>query len=296
VGYHNVPVPNYNNLAPEDCEHIIELSARDNSCGTQSQIRIGAGLLDAGKALKMLQKPLNQLYHFGSTASSNKAISFVGNSSVTITEHYENALGVTFVPGTVYKVKKYKVTSTIPHIIPSHETIVASWARSSSSNVMEDIITTGELRPRERAVIRSINSSTCTMEGYVYEVLDTSNNFVGWLPFDVNSFQSAANFEYSVLTTKMTNAQEINLDDTSISLYPNPANDIQQIKVLATGEKNLTITLLDVQGRKLKEVFKGLLSDGETLIENNVETLSNGFYIYEIKLDKNSSYTKFIKQ
>jgi hypothetical protein len=297
MSYHNTPTPNYDNLAPEDCEHIIELSAKKTSCKPGFDIRIGAGLLNAGKALRMIEKPLSNLYHFGSNANSDKSQAIeASNVPIQLTEPYENAGGVTFAAQKDYIVNKYKVKITLPHSILSNETIVSSWARSSSSSVLEDIITAGELRPRERAIIHSINATTCTMEGFVYEVFDASNNFVGWLPFNVNNFQSEANFEYSVLTKKVTNSQEIILEDTKFSLYPNPASDVQQIKVNAKSNKDLIITLLDIQGRKLKEVFKGIVTEAETLIENNIGSLANGLYIYEIKLDKNISYTKFIKQ
>jgi Secretion system C-terminal sorting domain len=259
----------------------------------------GAGLLNAGKALRMIEKPLSNLYHFGSNANSSISQSLEATDiPIQLTEHYENAAGVTFAPQTDYLVNKYKVQTLLTHQILPNEKIVSSWARSSSSTVVEDIDIPikGKLRPRERAILTWINNTTCKMEGYVYEVFDTDHDFIGWLPFDIADFQSEAKFEYSVLTSRTTDAQEMVLGDTKISLYPNPASDIQQIKVNSKDNKDLTITLLDIQGRRLKDVFKGIVTDTETLIENNVETLPNGLYIYEIKLDKTISYSKFIKQ
>lgn len=297
MSYHNSPSPNYNNLAPEDCEHIIELSATDDTCEPGFDDYIGAGLLNAGRALKMIEKTSNNLYHFGSKLTSYKTKGLdASNISIKLTEDYENAQGVVFSANTLYNVNKYKVKTSLSHNIPANETIVSSWARSSSSSIFEEN-SNGELRPRERAYIHFINKNLCEMEGFIYEVFDANtNNFIGWLPFDANNFQTEANFEYSVLTSKTTKAEEIVLNDATIAIFPNPANDIQQIRVLSKENQELSISLLDIQGRRIKEVYKGTVTEIETLVENNIEILPKGVYIYVIKLANNISYSKFIKQ
>ncbi|WP_312825021.1 T9SS type A sorting domain-containing protein [Epilithonimonas sp.] len=74
----------------------------------------------------------------------------------------------------------------------------------------------------------------------------------------------------------------------SIKLYPNPVKDILKIN-LSDNENINEINIYNVAGQKLKTISKQT--------EINVESLSKGVYLIDIKTDKNKTYnSKFIKQ
>ncbi|MFC4163722.1 T9SS type A sorting domain-containing protein [Epilithonimonas zeae] len=74
----------------------------------------------------------------------------------------------------------------------------------------------------------------------------------------------------------------------NIKLYPNPVKDILKIN-LSNNENISEINIYNVAGQKLKTVSKQT--------EINVESLSKGVYLIDIKTDKNKTYnSKFIKQ
>jgi hypothetical protein len=134
------------------------------------------------------------------------------------------------------------------------------------------------------------------MEGYTYEVFDQSNNFLGWIPFDANQFLTEAKFEYTILTKKITANSEAISANANISLYPNPTNGNQTISINSKELEDLNITLIDIQGKIIKQIFNGKSNSGITQVESNVEDLPSAMYIYEIKLGDNISHLRFLKQ
>ncbi|GGG65779.1 T9SS type A sorting domain-containing protein [Epilithonimonas arachidiradicis] len=74
----------------------------------------------------------------------------------------------------------------------------------------------------------------------------------------------------------------------NMKLYPNPVKDILKIN-LSDNESISEINIYNVAGQKLKTVSKQT--------EINVESLSKGVYMIDVKTDKNKTYnSKFIKQ
>ena len=92
----------------------------------------------------------------------------------------------------------------------------------------------------------------------------------------------------------MLSTNEVTATD-GISLYPNPATDKQIIKLSGHEGKNAKITLYDIQGRSLGVVHKGKLED-ETVLEFNVSGLSNGFYLYDVRMETERRTLRFIKK
>ncbi len=173
--------------------------------------------------------------------------------------------------------------------------IVAYWPRPGSSNVFEGL-KNDSLLPRERIVIDYLDRDSCVTNGYVYELLDGSGNTIGWLPHDTVS--NDIRLEYTVLskdsTAPIANIEKIELNK-NISLYPNPTSDNQTIEIKGFGSESLSITLYDLQGRKLQDIYKGKVSESE-LFTINTSHLSSGFYIYSIVQGKERFSLKFIKR
>ena len=105
----------------------------------------------------------------------------------------------------------------------------------------------------------------------------------------INNFSFTAAYKQGMLSTNEVTATD------GISLYPNPATDKQIIELSGHEGKNAKITLYDIQGRSLGVVHEGKLED-ETVLEFNVSGLSNGFYLYDVRMETERRTLRFIKQ
>jgi hypothetical protein len=300
MSYWNAPSPQYQNLAPEDCESIIQLSAKDDACISGYDQFIGHGLLDAGKALQLIEKPYNAVNHFGTNFLSTftRTQSQVATGiTVNLVEDYENDASVSFVAGS-YKVNKYKIDATVNHVLNSNDNIVSFWARPSSSTVLEDVQTSGDLLPRQRVKINSCSNTACSMTGFVYEVFDMSNNPLGWWPFNPTTNLNDATFEYTILThnNSATVISSTTKGINNISVYPNPSINENTIALTSTSNSELEINMYDLQGKLIKQIFKGKSKVGNNQFTYDISELSNGVYMYEIKLNNSIDHVKFVKQ
>ena len=300
MGYFNDSVPSYRNLAPEDSERIIELSATDvNQTGYDDST--GYGRVNAGRAMRYIERPWADVKHFGtnnlSAYTKTKTLTAL-NQNIELTEKYQNTAGIWFNSGN-YKVDAYRINAIVSHSIDEEDSVIAYWPRPSSSTVLEPIVTT-KLRPRERLSITDFSDSSCTMHGFVYKVYDENNNYLGWWPFDTTLTQ--ANFEYTILTRKK-NAPIITTSiDThqelmsSINVYPNPTNDSHTIRIQTTENHPIKIDLYNLQGRLLRTVYNQKSSSHDLLIPANVADLSSSIYFYQIQIGEELYQFRFIKQ
>ncbi len=75
---------------------------------------------------------------------------------------------------------------------------------------------------------------------------------------------------------------------TDVAVYPNPFQRVTNLKITPTETGDATITLTDLQGRTLRQVFKGRLEKGQVrnfLLNDN--GLSNGVYIIRLVTNNN---------
>ncbi len=295
MSYLNAPTPSYDNLAPEDVEYIIQMTATDvNTTGVDSLT--GFGRINAGAAMAAVDKSSRKLKHYGTDAFSNNiSVSLYStNTTITIPERYENADSVWFNTGK-YLVNTYKVDATVYHNLASTDTLVASWPRPSSSNVLPLYNTNNELLPRERVVLNSVNQNSASLTGYIYRVSDTLGNFLGWWPFDTTS--TNPQFAYSLLlqNANYTNVEELVYGQANVKVYPNPASG-QQLLVLDTERpENLSIHLFDISGRTVQHVYTGRSAVGEQSFNVNLDGLVPGIYIYRIGIGEDVQHLKVIK-
>ena len=303
MSYLNEPTPDYKNLAPEDCEHIIQRTAVDDVTPHPGYDQyIGHGLLDAGAALESVEWPKNAVRHFGTNSLSTftKSQTLVSTGlTINLTEAYSNDQNKFFQAGT-YIVDKYKVDATVNHTLGITETITDYWARPSSSTVLEDLSGT-DLLPRQRVAINSCGTTSCSMTGYVYKVYDgVSNFFQGWWPFDVTTNLADAKFEYTLLTNDpngTVGVNDVSNQNNTFVIFPNPSSDENTITFSNYRNENIIVNLYDMQGKLIKEVFSGSLNNGSNYsIKNNISNLSNGIYFYKVTINEIDNYRKVIKK
>lgn len=302
LSYLNDSIPNNNNLAPEDCEHIIEMSAQNYYASAPYNDSVGWGLINAGGALRLVEKPWNTVHHFASSSEDTLpdvtgfSTTSLG-STIELREQTQNNLNEWFDKGE-YDVNIFRYYATVQHgsEIDAIDTVVAYWGRASSTNVLEPVIN-DSLLARERLQIDYLDRDSCVMHGFVYELLDDSGNHLGWLPEDTSSFRPR--FEYTVLTRDST-APVVNVDsysnlETQINLYPNPTTEMHTLQLEGFDKKNLRIEMYDVQGRKLSTIYDGAVGKAQTF-EVNVSHLNAGLYLYMVVSEDFRKTIRFIKK
>jgi len=301
MSYHNKPYPDPSNLAPEDIEFILEKSATDVG-GLGYDDSTGHGRLNLGKALKFIQKPNKKILHFSTDNSSqsyNKAF-WPTPDTIKLTERYKNASGTWFLPNQKYVVYRWVVNTYVNYSLPSASTtILYVWPRHSSSNLLESIsVANKTLRPRERVSHSSPNltQNYVPMSGYIYKVLDTLGNPLGWWPFDTTS--SNFNLELSMLikdTAYDVNISEKQLLKPEIKVYPNPTNYNQTIEISSQNDTKCNINLHDVLGRTVLRMENVSLHKGLNKLNIPISGQPPGVYFYTIKTINQMYYLKILK-
>ena len=301
--YLNDTMPAYKNLAPEDCEHILEMTAVQNDTNVNAEgysESTGRGIIDAGAAMRRVELTYNSVLHFGTNQFSPHSTSLtqVGTmQNVFIKENVQNVNNVWFLKGE-YLMNIYRVDAIVNHQLGLHDTIVDIWPRPSASSVFGPILN-DSLLPRERIAINSFTLDTCEMSGYLYEVFDTLGNYIDFLPH--KPFFPRPEFEYTILARDSTapnvgvTNEVFSLND--IQLFPNPTNDHQMIVINNCANKKLSITLYDINGRKVMDVLpKKVVHHQNHQQKINVSHLDSGVYFYKIELDNEIFTLKTVKQ
>ena len=85
--------------------------------------------------------------------------------------------------------------------------------------------------------------------------------------------------------------------DCNITIFPNPSINQNSITFTTTNEvEAVKIDMYDIQGRMINKVYHDKPIVGLNIINNNINMLPNGIYIYKMQLGKNIKHIKFIKQ
>ncbi len=305
MSYLNDTIDSYKNLAPEDCEFIIDSSATDVGPSGYDSIN-GYGRLNAGNALRVVEKPLRILYHFGTNFRSPYTITksvYSNVDTIKLTEKYQALNQTVYNPGK-YIVKTFKVDATVSQVHFGTDSLIAYWPRHSSSYVFALPNAQKKLNLHERVKVNSCNFGSASLTGYIYQVKDSTGTALGWWPCDT-SFAALYNgnnvpktlMEYSILVkNKGVGIRENRKENQHVNVYPNPANHEQTLAIQSDKESNCTVQLYDMMGRYIKVVYTGKVNIGKTSITHHLDGLPNGLYIYIIKLDDNTISTKFIKE
>lgn len=295
LSYLNDSFASYRNLAPEDVEHILEMSATDTDT-VGYDILTGYGRLNAGSALELVKKSNRKLLHYSTDSNTNSKVKtlLISNKRISIGERYQNAEStpVWFKPGE-YNVDVYKIDVNVNHTFGSKYVIMAKWPRHSSSDLLP-LFVGKKLVPRERILLNYANRNTASLTGYIYKVKDTLNNFVGWWPFD--TARNKSHFSYTLLLRDSTiaNIQQIDKKVNNILIYPNPSGNQQSILIKVSNHQKLDIKLYDICGRMINYVFSGEIGPGEQLFNVDLSKICSGIYIYKINIGNSQVQSKII--
>ncbi|MBI3133652.1 MAG: S8 family peptidase [Bacteroidetes bacterium] len=306
MSYHNQPFADPANLAPEDCEYLIQLSAFDTDAPGYDDYT-GYGRLNIGNAVSMLAEDNCYIIHYGVSDSTSytTSITMIGSDSVRFTEFYKNESNVSFLPydpnnlETKFTADVYEITFnfTYPYAIVT-DTLRAAWERHSSSNLFGELETGNKLYPRERIEIIDVDENSATIKGYAYRI-KKFGSFYGWAPFDPSgsAIEPEASFTVFRCDTNLITADVPETEyNFNVAVYPNPTDESQVLLIEGFAHADLTVELFDLTGKLIKPVFAGRTYDTKVQIPVSLANLPKGLYIYKISLGDEVQHIRVVKQ
>jgi len=299
MSYLNDSSVSSHNLAPEDVEHIIQVTASDVN-DSAYDVLSGHGRVNAGAALQYVNKANRRLEHWSSDSITHGMFKslYDSNQIIRISERYQNGAGKWFKPG-YYKADVYKINVNLSHSAIMNvleDSIVDVWTRASSSNLLPLYDANNYLLPHERVSLDAVHTLYSELSGYIYKISDTMDNFIGWWPFDTTKPRVANTIlfqkKYKAPATIKKNMER----KSSIMVYPNPGSGLQTIKIKINQPEKLDIKLYDVSGRLVQSVYSGKVWPEEQTYNIDISNLCKGVYFYRIDLGDNQIHYKMIKQ
>lgn len=85
---------------------------------------------------------------------------------------------------------------------------------------------------------------------------------------------------------------DIAQSNDGMSVYPNPVSDILQVKLLNTEARNVTIEILDISGKRIKQEQAAIIN-GESTVD--LSNLTKGTYFMKVKDTYKSTVRKIVK-
>ncbi len=291
--------PHFENLAPEDVENILQLTASDKNTAEYDELT-GFGLLDLEAAFAQVEKPSYKVQHFcqeieHGTVAIDEADMYLDFDEWT---HLSNGL---LIPYGTYLVDRYKVDETFYHTLSPTAEIVDGgfWKLQSMSDILPESF------PETIEINYEMESPTETevhIVGYFYHfkerydgavLLDDAVN--KWVPSNI--FDSPLQICYTLLTydEEATETEELILNnETSLLIYPNPAHDILNLNFNIVDNQDALILVTDIIGKHLITMSVNLNSVNK-LIQLDIEILPTGIYQLTIGGTDFNQTVSFIK-
>ncbi|MCF8427505.1 MAG: T9SS type A sorting domain-containing protein [Bacteroidia bacterium] len=89
--------------------------------------------------------------------------------------------------------------------------------------------------------------------------------------------------EFSI--SEPTGISERLKQEMNFNLFPNPSKDLTQISFTNPTAQEITIDIIDLQGKKLKEIGNGEFAAGSHELKFGVKELNSGIYLIEVKTE-----------
>lgn len=299
----NTGAPNYDNLAPEDIEEILQRSATDKTRGVLGTENLvgpdqfsGYGLVNADEALKISYYPKYKFQHFDNTHNSSvqTTTELLGADESIHFDNEHNGLSA----GTYYA-DWYRRTDVYTfNLAGSNDQMIAGWPRHSST-VGREGPNSGRVNHNNYGQIINLTSTSATLiTDYYYLKTGGQNGSTinDWYPADPSSIKTAFTI-YTVDPTviDVNSIKQVSGTNLLIGVYPNPSNGYCSFQVQSDKIQSAEITLLNLEGKMVRSIFTGKLKEGLTTFNVDVSDLSDGMYLVRYKNEETVLTTKLIK-
>jgi len=141
--------------------------------------------------------------------------------------------------------------------------------------------------PTDGCYTLTLNDASGTgLDGGFYIITDEATNVLWTGPAFTDMVTTGLAYDSQVGVDENTSLE-------SVEIFPNPATKTAHINFSNNSYGTANITLFDMLGRQVDQVYNGTLSGGNQSIDMNVESLENGLYFVKIELN-NQTVTKKI--
>ncbi len=111
-------------------------------------------------------------------------------------------------------------------------------------------------------------------------------NYPNGLAFDGNNLwliNNASDSIYQIqINQNITSINDFNIKNNLI-VYPNPAKDLISININLTQNSNLDISIYDINGKLIKNIYNKYSKKGKLTITTNISELNHGVYLLQAK-------------
>lgn len=293
----NSPSPAPENLAPEDVETIIQMTAKD-SAEPPSTVgydeRAGWGLLDVSAAMALIRKPKYRIIHVPEEGGSVSKTSTLINSSVQVS--IEEPVG-TLQPGD-YIAERHEFTLTYDHqSLMSAYDLLGSWNRNSASEGYASSVTDDLTAARKTCQVVSIDESQGVLKTHNYRITHKINPGGG---------------QTQVTPTWVVNEEcpySLHVDDPTISsvkedvqanvdilnIFPNPTSGQFTLSYQNTSSQQMKIELYNGSGVLIRTIFEGTVQPGVQSVEVDATALPEGVYFCRLATGNGIGHGKLVK-
>lgn len=277
-----------NLLAPEDMEYMLEKYATDVQASGYDDFS-GHGRIHVFNSLEKITMPEYFIKHFkvDNYNSSTKIFDDV------LMETVELSNGI---PTGLYRGDKYKVTFAYSESLPTNQHIIDEWVRyGSSEGVDTSIVTIDDFVYMYFSPTVNQNSISGIAHTYCWYITEDGlgNPVNKWYPAPPEDLK----FAYSVQVHDMDYAElEEQNNDFGLTVYPNPSNSILNIRYDNSENSRLSLTMVDITGKVIKENDFGQVSSGQSIYTINITDLANGIYFCNFRVGDQSITKQIVKQ
>lgn len=295
LSFYNTHPSKPNNLANEDIEKILQMTAKDVTATNPTfptavgyDQPTGYGIVNATKALEAIDLACKKIVHRDVIINQSNATIYSGNMQVIVQEDWNT------VDAGLYNAMVFKVTVPIDLSVDNNYSLQTAWARQNRSIPWGSVIPNNPVfaNPMQESEIDFVNG---TITGYYYYlVTDVFNHIVSkWLPQE--PVWGSHKISYSVYSSKCGIQLANNEIESSngINLYPNPSTN--QITISKSNSSNITIVKIhDIEGR----IIYNQSNNNSANVIIDTQNFSSGIYFAEVysKENTNSERIKFIVQ
>lgn len=303
------PDSEFGNSIPvvEDYENILERSAFDvvdmpdngyfgYQIGPDAQS--ANGMLNAYSALQAIKLPDYKLWHhvaFGPEVN----YTFYGEQTLDFNGQYNNDPDLEGFFSQAFVCDVYQLNAYINHNIGS-EMLIDCWPLHSQSNTFDyfdDQVGDWRMYQFPYCNLQAFTETAANLRGYTFFIKHPADQpgvtINEWYPIEPSEAQLA----YTAYTTT-ANAVTENFAErnATLTLYPNPAQSIIQLKIANHDGGELDINIFDAAGKQVETQLPQFNRPGNYLLSLPLENLSSGLYLLQMRSSNQSTTLKFQKQ
>ncbi len=291
ASYYDANYPTQTNLANEDVENILQMTATDLTASPQSggyDDYSGFGKMDGGFALAAIEQPYYKIHHFGQNATNLIVPTLIAQNAVVFFEPYQSLAGY-------YIVDIYSSTHTLNYTLGSNEQILGYWPRFSATTgwPFTSVLGSGD----NSCTIISLSSTQAIVKTYMYHVIsDISGTQIINQNFPAPSYQLKVGISIYTHDPTAVGMEQQN-PNSGISLgnpFPNPANDAVNFTYNLTQQNSVRFEVFDVAGQLVKSITEKEESSGLHTETIPIEDLANGVYFLQLTTESGIITKKFM--